>query len=64
MGSSLAPILVERVIEEIVDKSLEELSLKPDFWKTYVDEHLTSIKLEEIDTLEKKLNSFDPNVRS
>lgn len=59
MGSSLAPILVQRIIEEIVDKSLEE----PDFWTTYVDDHLTSIKTSEIDLLENKLNSFDPSVQ-
>lgn len=41
MGSSLAPILVERVIEEFVDKALKDLKLKPDFWATYVDDHLT-----------------------
>lgn len=34
MGSSLAPILVERVIEDIVDKSITELKLKPNFWAT------------------------------
>lgn len=63
MGSSLAPVLVERVIEEIIDKSLEQLKINPDFWTTYVDDHLTSINPNEIDLLEKKLNSFDPNVQ-
>lgn len=62
-GSSLAPILVERVIEDIVDKSLLELKLKPDFWVTYVDDHLTSIPREMIDILAQKLNSFHPKVQ-
>lgn len=43
MGSSLAPILVERVIDEFVDRALKDLQLQPDFWSTYVDDHLTSI---------------------
>lgn len=63
MGSSLAPILVERVIEDIVDKALNELKLKPDFWATYVDDHLTSIPRELIKVLTDKLNSFHPKVQ-
>lgn len=61
MGSSLAPILVERVVEHIVDKTLEELKLQPDFWFTYVDGHLTAMKRELI--VQDKLNSFDPLVQ-
>lgn len=63
MGSSLAPILVERVIEDIVEKSLTQLNLKPDFWATYVDDHLTSIPRNMVDTLVNKLNSFHPKVQ-
>ena len=63
MGSSLAPILVERVVEYIVEVSLEELGIQHDFWFTYVDDHLTSIKREDIQTLLDKLNSFDPLVQ-
>lgn len=40
MGSSLAPILVERVIEDAVTKTLEKISVRPDFWMIYVDDHL------------------------
>lgn len=43
MGSSLAPILVERVIEHIVESAIRDLNITPDFWNTYVDDHLTSI---------------------
>lgn len=63
MGSSLAPILVERVVEHIVEKFLQELDLEPDFWFTYVDDHLTSIQGEMIRILQDKLNSFDPMVQ-
>lgn len=63
MGSSLAPILVERVVEFIVDKALTELKLDPDFWYTFVDDHLTSIPEGLVNTLEKKLNSIEETVQ-
>lgn len=63
MGSSLAPILVERVIEDVVNKALLELQINPDFWVTYVDDHLTSIPMEIVDTLLDTLNSYNPNVQ-
>lgn len=63
MGSSLAPILVERVVEHIVDKTLEELRLEYDFWFTYVDDHLTAVKREMIQVVQDKLNSFHPLVQ-
>lgn len=63
MGSSLAPILVERVIEDIVDRALEKLELTPDFWGTYVDDHLTSIPENKVQILNDTLNSFEPTVQ-
>lgn len=63
MGSSLAPILVERVIEDIVDKAIRDMNLNPDFWSTYVDDHLTSIPKETAEKLKDKLNSYNPNVQ-
>lgn len=63
MGSSLAPILVERVIEDIIDRALNEMNCTPDFWTTYVDDHLTSIPKDQVKTLENKLNSINPNVQ-
>lgn len=63
MGSSLVPILVKRVIEDTVDRALSKLNYEPDFWKTYVDDHLTSIKREMVDTLKDKLNSYDLDVK-
>lgn len=63
MGSSLAPILVERVIDEFVNRALEELKLQPDFWSTFVDDHITSIPENMIETLKNKLNSYDENVQ-
>ncbi len=63
MGSSLAPILVERVIEDIVDRAINDMNLSTDFWKTYVDDHLTSIPKEVAEDLKAQLNSYNPNVQ-
>lgn len=63
MGSSLAPVLVERVIEEAVDNALSMLDFVPDFWKIYVDDHLTSVPENKIDLVLNALNSFNPTVK-
>lgn len=63
MGSSLAPILVERVIEDIVEKAFRDMNLSPEFWNTFVDDHLTSIPKDMADTLKDKLNSYNQNVQ-
>ncbi len=63
MGSSLAPILVERVIEDIVDKTIQEMGLAPDFWSTYVDDHITSVPENMPEQILNKLNSFDEDVQ-
>lgn len=63
MGSSLAPIMVERVIDEFVNRALDDLKLKPDFWSTYVDDHLSSIPKDKVEITKEKLNSYDENVQ-
>ncbi|XP_037048105.1 uncharacterized protein LOC119082641 [Bradysia coprophila] len=63
MGSSLAPILVERVIEEFVDRALTDLKLSPDFWSTYVDDHLTSVPRDKVEILKNQLNSYNEDVQ-
>lgn len=63
MGSSLAPILVERVIEETVNFTLERLHFQPDFWWVYVDDHITSIPLAEVNNVLTILNSYNEHVQ-
>lgn len=63
MGSSLAPILVERVIEEAVSEMMNRLDFTPDFWVIYVDDHLTSIPESKVDHVMQLLNSYNANVQ-
>lgn len=63
MGSSLAPILVERVLEEVVQHTLEKLDFVPDLWCVYVDDHLTSIPREKVDVVLNLLNAYHPTIQ-
>lgn len=63
MGSSLASILVECVIEEIVRLTLSILHFIPDFWFIYVDDHLTSIPKHLIAHVLAILNSYHPDIQ-
>lgn len=63
MGSSLAPILVQIVLEDVIRATLEKLDFEPDFWCTYVDDHLTSIPKDMINTVLELLNSYHPFVQ-
>lgn len=67
MGSSLASILAEIVVNDIVKNTHEWISrtqkYKPDFWYFYVDDHLTSIPRREIRRIEDRLNSYHPSIK-
>lgn len=63
MGSSLAPILVERVIEDAIVETMCKISCVPDFWFIYVDDNLTSLPANKIDETLKALNEYHPKVQ-
>lgn len=64
MGSSLAPILVERVIEEIVGLPLVILEFTPDFWFVYVNDHITAaIPIDQVEQVLDVLNSYHPDIQ-
>lgn len=63
MGSCLAPILVERIIEDTITKTLQSLDFDPLFWMVYVDDHITSIPTNKIKIVLDKLNSFHPLIK-
>lgn len=64
MGSSLAPILVERVIEDAVDNTLSKIGCAPDFWFIYVDDQLlSSVPANKVNEINDVLNSYHPKVQ-
>lgn len=63
MGSSLAPILVERVIEEAVLYMMNKTQPQPVFWYTYVDDHLTCIPRNQVEAINTLLNEYHPDVK-
>lgn len=63
MGSSLSPILVERVIEEALVKGINTSGILADFWSIYVDDVLTSIPAHSIQLMLTHLNAYHPDVQ-
>lgn len=63
MGSSLAPILVEWVLDEVINSALMKVDFVPQFWKAYVDDHITAIPRDKIEIMKEALESFDPLIK-
>lgn len=63
MGSSLAPILVERVLDDAIDTMMGKLDFEPLFWYSYVDDHVTAIPTNKIAMVLDALHSYDPNLK-
>lgn len=62
MGSSLAPILVERVIEHVVQEALNAMNIDPVLWVTYVDDHLAYVPTHLVDTIHEELEKINSNI--
>lgn len=54
--------MVERVIEKAVDSTLSKLDFTPQFWKIYVDDHITAIPDDKIMFVKDLLNQYLPGV--
>lgn len=63
MGSSLAPILVERAIEEAINYALEKSKVNIIFWKKYVNDNLTAIEEEKAELLLQSLDQYNSNIQ-
>ncbi|XP_055840904.1 uncharacterized protein LOC129908458 [Episyrphus balteatus] len=62
MGSSLAPILVEWVLDEVIQEAFQKIDFVPQFWMAYVDDHLTAVPKNKINMIKTALESFDGNI--
>lgn len=63
MGSSLAPILVERVLDTIIDETLMKIDFLTPFWFSYVDDHLTAVPENKIQEIIDVLHTYDSNIK-
>ena len=63
MGSSLGPVLVRIVMDEIEKAIVPKLNSHLYFWKRYVDDTLAIVKEGSINHVLQQLNSFHPNVQ-
>jgi hypothetical protein len=63
MGSPLAPVLSNLVLEKLFDTMLPQLDFKPSFFKIYVDDGIFAMPRNKIDYTLSKLNSFNPHLQ-
>ena len=63
MGSPLGPVLVDIFMIELEKAILPELTECIKYWKRYVDDTLSFVKLGTISYIITKLNSFDNNIQ-
>lgn len=63
MGSSLAPIIADLVLEELFDNSIPKFPTQPIFIKKYVDDVICAIKGSEVDAILNILNSFHNDLK-
>lgn len=63
MGSPLAPILVELVLESVVNHTIELVDFEPEIWNVYVDDHFTIIPEDKIQSTLDILNSVHETVK-
>ena len=60
MGSPVSVTVTNLVREEIEEEALCTFSLRPQFWKRYVDDTCTVLKKEEVDRFHEHLNGVNP----
>jgi hypothetical protein len=62
MGDPLSPILADLVLEKLIDDKIKEFPHQPTFFKKYVDDIITVIPEEDIDTCLDIMNSYHPRL--
>jgi len=63
MGSPLAPVLSNFVLESLFDTMIPQMSYIPRIFKFYVDDCFCALPLDKIDDFLRKLNSFHPKIK-
>ena len=62
MGSPLGPVLADILMIELEKAILPELTECIKYWKRFVDDTISLVKLRTVNEIITKLNSFDNNI--
>ena len=63
MGSPLGPVLADILMIELEKAILPELTECIKYWKRFVDDTISLVKLRTVNEIITKLNSFDNNIQ-
>ena len=63
MGSPVAPVVANILMEHLEQKVLDEPTASPYIWHRYVDDILAAVKPSEVDILLDRLNSVYPSIK-
>ena len=63
MGSPLEPVLAGIFMVDLERSLVPLLTAELSFWKRYVDDTITFVKIETVDHILSMLNNFHPNIR-
>jgi hypothetical protein len=63
MGSPLAPIMADLVMEKLFNTIVPRLNFKPTISKKYVDDTIFSLPINELQNTLDALNSFHPKIK-
>jgi len=63
MGNPLAPTVAAIYMDHHIKNTIHKMPDRPRFFKKYVDDCITEVKVEDIDGMLMILNSYDENIR-
>ena len=61
-GSPVSAVMANLIIEDLEEKALSSIVLKPLCWKRYVDDMSSAIGSSEVVPLQQHLNSVEPSI--
>ena len=63
MGSPVSAIIANMIMEDVEQRALATLPVKPFFWKRYVDDVISAVSGNEAEHLLSHLNSVEPSIQ-
>ena len=63
MGSPVLVMVANLIMEDVEERSLATVEVKPMFWKRYVDDTCTALPVDKVQEFLDHLNSIQPSIR-